>query len=225
MADSLDITDLPYRHRGKPLTGKFGKTVEVDQCLLSVTPGEGWGVTISIKGVSCEITGDSPIRVFAQLYERLELNGVENPPAKTLWANLNIMWMGRVNYKHHQVDFIAFLESLEAVTPSIDENATQIKHPVADWAHLAWGTLEIYLCHETYEWRSFQELLALVQRTACQNFCPTLGDSKFYQRFIGRKAEAELSPIYKREDARAWLIETRSAVMNEEYTGSPLWVR
>jgi hypothetical protein len=225
MADPLLETDLPYRIGSANLTDGRGRTVPTDECLVNMTPGEGWDVVVSVRGVPSPVSGTSPLRVVDTLAKRLESNGLEGVSVRDLWINLNIMWMGRVNPRHHRVAMADVVHAVTAVVPDTAEDSTQILHPASEWSGLAWGTLELYLCREDYCWYTFNTLISEMAVIFSPAVTPTLGDGGLHLRMVRQLVDLRADPVYSRDEARKWLTKTRSKVMDEDYKGSPLWSR
>jgi hypothetical protein len=225
MSDPLSETDLPYRLGEGIIFDKRGRKISPEMCLVRATPGEGWDVDVSIRGVPSKVSGPTPNHVVAILAERLEVNGLEGVPVTDIWANLNIIWMGRVNPRHHHVVMSDMFHAVTTVEPSEQAGSTRIHHNPDQWSDLAWGTLELYLCREDYRWGDFviraRDLVVIFS----PSLTPTLGDGRLSLRLTRQINHLVTDPIYDRAEAREWLKRARSEVMSEAYEGSPLWSR
>jgi hypothetical protein len=225
MSDPLLETDLPYRLGGGLIFDKRGHPVPAEMCLVKITPGEGWDVDVSMRGVQSKVSGPTPNHIVAILAERLEANNLKGVAESDLWVNLNIIWMGRVNPRHHRVLMSDMLHAVTTVSPSDQAGSTRIHHNADQWSDLAWGALELYLCQENYRWPTFNSLVAAMSVTFSPSLTPTLGDGRLHKRLTRWVTAVCTDPIYDREEARKWLKAARSEVMSEVYEGSPLWTR
>jgi|GEM_PF-2705846 len=193
--------------------------------LVKSKPASGWGISVSINGVSVAVEGSSANEVIAnwRLLEAQNGNAAKWSEEKA-WTEANMQWMNSIHPKYHlaPMTLVASSEQPAPVPTSEPKElaSTERSHDPEVWGSRAWNYLALILAKDSYDPTEFAAGFKFVVDLLNPNINPSLGCLDCYREASKRMSLLRTSPPMDIVSARHWLVDFHNSV--NEKTGKPV---